>query len=90
MARKNKYEYPIVYVEWEDACTNDAWHTTKEAKDQGVHPCHTVGWLLLKDKKEIHIVETYSTDDNGEDEKVFASVTIPISTVTKMVVIKKA
>ena len=39
-----KVSYPIVYVEWADPATKDAWHDTDEAKSSQPHPCYTVGW----------------------------------------------
>jgi len=90
VARKAKYNYPIVYVEWTDTATEDAWQLTEDAVNNDPHPAFTTGWLLKETKNVLYISHSYSPDDKGRDEEVMGKVSIPRSTVTKMVVIKKA
>lgn len=62
MAAKSKFDFPLAYVLWEDAYSQDDWVPLNEAKTYT--PCHikSVGWLV--DESEKHITIIQSVGDN--------------------------
>jgi len=68
MAKTLRYRYPIVVVEWLDAC--------EHADGDGL-PRHqpqlevSVGWLLLRDRTGVSIANEYGTADDSYRNEMF-------------------
>lgn len=58
-------EYPIVLIEWADACGGDAgWLALEEVEDDGETLVHSVGFLIPSDgpggkKDHVTLLQTY-------------------------------
>ncbi len=72
----------LVYVEWEDITTYDGWVDMSRA----VPPIQmiTVGFLIYKNKKYIHVAPTIGSHDKAGDPW-----TIPTGVVTKYRVLEQ-
>ena len=68
--------YKRVEVEWEDSSSHPGWKTRGE---YSTSICHTVGYLIHKGRKELHVAQSWS--DCGSVGDVIA---IPRSCVRKM------
>ena len=77
--------YPIVEVEWRDAASTHGWRDPAECKkESGLVICDTVGYLVHRDRKELHMLQ--SVNEHG---KVSEEWTIPVSQVIKVRVLKR-
>ena len=82
-----KTEYPIVLIEWADACGGDAgWLTLETIEDDGETLVHSVGFLVPSEdpggkKDHVTLLQTYH---DGEGINLFY---IPCGMVRKTVVL---
>ena len=82
-----KTEYPIVIIEWADACGGDAgWLTLETIEDDGETLVHSVGFLVPSEdpggkKDHVTLLQTYH---DGEGINLFY---IPCGMVRKTVVL---
>ena len=82
-----KTEYPIVLIEWADACGGDAgWLTLETIEDDGETLVHSVGFLIPSEdpggkKDHVTLLQTYH---DGEGINLFY---IPCGMVRKTVVL---
>ncbi|MFQ5330072.1 MAG: hypothetical protein ACE5D4_08815, partial [Thermodesulfobacteriota bacterium] len=68
----NPVPYPLVYVLWDDACTNPGWHTHEEFeewKEVAEFICHEVGWLLEETDEHYIFAHRYIPPYIGELSK---------------------
>lgn len=68
-------KYPIVYVQWHDATSDDSTVDFAEAQDGTCHLIQTVGWLIHSDKSRVVLA---MNRDNAAG-KVFQYIAIPRS-----------
>ena len=82
-----KNEYPIVLIEWADACGGDpGWFTLDDIEDDGETIIQSVGFLIPADEppgKKDHITLLQSYHD-GDGIHLFW---IPIAMVRKTIVL---
>jgi len=64
------FNYPIVYIKWDDACADNSWadRSNPELKEAVVT---TLGFLIKENKKYILIASTY------DEENMNCSIQIP-------------
>jgi len=48
----------ILYVKWDDHCSQDYTWTTKENVDTALLPCETVGFLVHEDDEKIMLANS--------------------------------
>lgn len=69
-APKNPLPHPLVYIIWDDACSNSGWHNEKELEEWSKETngiCHEVGWLV-EETKEHYIVVSRVMPKNETDQ----------------------
>ena len=72
--------YPIVEVEWRDAASTHGWRSPQECKEEsGLVRCSTVGYLVHRDRKELHVLQAVN-----EHGRVAEEWTIPVSNVIRV------
>lgn len=72
--------YPIVEVQWRDSASTHGWRNAQECKEEsGLSLCSTVGYMVHRDRKEIHLFQ--SINEHG---RVAEEWTIPMSTVVRI------
>lgn len=82
-----KTEYPIVLIEWADACGGDAgWLALEEVEDDGETLVHSVGFLIPPDDPggKQHHITLLQTYHGGEGINLFY---IPIGMVRKTILL---
>lgn len=60
---KNPLPNPLVYIIWDDACSNTGWFSKNELEEWCAKTfalCHQVGWLIEETKKHYIIASLYS------------------------------
>jgi hypothetical protein len=61
---KPSLKLPMVLITWEDAVCEESTLKLSSGKNLTTIPCHTVGFLLSKDKRQIVIATSFmETDD---------------------------
>lgn len=75
-------KYPLVYVEWDDHHSDDAWQKVEEW-DHSPAQCFSVGWLFKEDERGITIIGCYG-DQVGNMQYILKPC------ITKMTVLRKA
>ena len=68
--------YKRVEIEWEDSAFHAGW---KARGEYSTSICHTTGYLIHKDRKEVHVAQSWS--DCGSVGEVIA---IPMKCVRRM------
>jgi hypothetical protein len=61
-------KYPIVYIQWRDATSVDAWELVSEAIAFRAHLIHSVGWLIAEDKEQIMIALNFDPDSGDASQ----------------------
>lgn len=85
-AKEPNNKYPLIWVEWYDTKTEDAWHDIDSARKSHPALCGTVGQLIKMDDKEIIIVSTVGLDD--QDDEVCQRMNIQTSAITNFIVLR--
>jgi len=82
-------KYPLVKIEWKDACLHDYWTKVEELEDKKSHLTDviTVGYLLKDDEHEK--IVSQSVADPEEDTMVSASMCIPTSCVRDIIILEE-
>lgn len=57
--------YPLMLITWEDHSGDAGWSTEEEEKKKQIVTAKTIGWLVHKDRKKIHIADTLLEDGFG-------------------------
>ena len=79
----------LVIVDWVDACSNRGWVDKDTLQTSTLLPCRSVGWLLKEDKECIVLVaHTSDTTEDGDFRQGNGDITIPKSTVKRIIKIK--
>lgn len=73
----------LVLITWDDAATDDGWELHSDYKPIQELICHTVGYVLTRNKKSIEVAQTWSVDQTG------ARWRIPMKMVLKIEVLRK-
>ena len=59
----------LVYIEWQDACSNSAWFHLEEARKwHDYHPkfiVRNIGWIMKEDKKGITLASRWNADNHN-------------------------
>jgi hypothetical protein len=76
--------FPLVVVEWVDAYSTDPWTPVWEFDDEE-KACRSVGYLVKKGKKHLHVAGTFS--ESGDDAA--CTMSIPRGMVKRITYIKK-
>ena len=84
MKKKPVYDYPVVSVLWNDACSVDDWLDRKTAEAHTTSPTITVWHLLAKNKKQVIVASTAAS--TGE---VASTTIIPKGMIVKMVMLSR-
>lgn len=61
----------LVYVKWQDACSNSAWHTKSGMEEwfkKQDYIVEQVGWLAFENKRYIGIICRKTNEDTNEAE----------------------
>ena len=69
----------LVEVEWTDAQIGGGWNTRERYADKGIAKCRTAGYLLVRDKRSITIMQNVCDDGTVSD-----SMTIPAGCVKRV------
>jgi len=68
-------KFPLVRIEWIDACSNSGWFTEKEmlkwANDHSNYRCENVGYLITKTKDYIVVASRIS--QNNDEERQYGN-----------------
>tara|TARA_R100000664_G_C2736121_1_gene125550 strand:- start:767 stop:1057 length:291 start_codon:yes stop_codon:yes gene_type:complete len=60
--------YPMVLVSWYDAKDGETgWRSLEEIRKERLALCHSMGWLVFKDKDKMIIMADYSEFDGEKD-----------------------
>ena len=60
--------YPMVLVSWYDAKDGETgWHSLEDIKKERLALCHSMGWMVYKDKEKTIIMADYSEFDDEKD-----------------------
>ena len=60
--------YPMVLVSWYDAKDGESgWKSLEEIKKEKLALCHSMGWLVFKNKEKMIIMADYSEFDEEKD-----------------------
>jgi|TARA_R100001126_G_scaffold92546_1_gene62475 hypothetical protein len=60
--------YPMVLVSWHDAKDGESgWHGIDDIKKEKLALCHSMGWMIYKDKEKTIIMADYSEFDDQKD-----------------------
>jgi hypothetical protein len=92
--KQNIEKMPLIYLEWEDAISNSAWHTKKEVEDWAKDDkciIREVGWLYQENKTHIVLVSRMSIDiisKVGEEESYGLLQKIPKTWIRKRINLK--
>ena len=55
-----KFLYPLVWIEWADATTHNAWIDLADIqKEVGTYSTTTVGFLMKEDEESYYLASTY-------------------------------
>lgn len=78
-----RIKYPIVLIEWDDACTNDITIDEKELKKEHFEPvhCKTVGFLINEGEDTITVAMTH----HPLNESLATLWTVPRSWIKKII-----
>lgn len=76
-------KFPLVYIEWDDHKSSEAWHDHGEVDNQPVK-CQSVGWEFKSDDKLVTITSCV----NDQDQLSYQ--TILRACITKYQVLRKA
>lgn len=62
---KHAKNYPLVYIQWDDHVSDDAWLNGGEeaAKATQAQSVHSIGWLVHEDDKSYVIAQNIADDD---------------------------
>lgn len=85
-AKSPNNKYPLVWVEWYDANTRDAWEDVEDAIKRKITPCGTSAQLLKMDDKQLTLVSTDVLDE--EDGQVCQLFMIPVCSITNFVILR--
>ena len=60
--------YPMGLVSWHDAKDGESgWHGIDDIKKEKLALCHSMGWMIYKDKEKTIIMADYSEFDDQKD-----------------------
>ena len=60
--------HPMVLVSWHDAKDGESgWHGIDDIKKEKLALCHSMGWMIYKDKEKTIIMADYSEFDDQKD-----------------------
>ncbi len=76
--------FPIVEIDWLDACRSGGWSSLDYYKKRTLAKCRTTGYLINKDRKHVTVMQSLGSDVDGTD-----GITIPRSNIQKMRILKK-
>ncbi len=77
-------KYPIVEVEWVDACSKYGWDDPQIYSRATTSICKSVGYLCKKNEHEVQVVQSLS-DTGGQAD----STSIPRKCVVKIRILRK-
>lgn len=81
----------LVYIEWQDACSNAEWFTKEQLEDWGKTEnwiVREVGWLMEENSKYIILAGAWTPGSEWRDEKFGKVIQIPKTWIKKRKVIK--
>ena len=70
MRKKNEIEEigPMVLVSWYDAKDGESgWQSLESIKNEQLAVCHSIGWMIYKDKERTVIMSDYSEFDEEKE-----------------------
>ena len=70
----------MIRIDWEDSCMDTGWKSRKEASTHSVSKCHSIGYQLRSNKREVVIYQSQS-EDSGQVTEMMA---IPRKAITKI------
>jgi hypothetical protein len=80
--RKRRRPPTIVEVIWEDIVTTSGWEAHRK-RGPDVAECRTVGYVVMRDKKHIVLVSSWSSDER------MSKTTIPMGVVVSITELRK-
>lgn len=72
---------PLLLIEWEDSCTEDAWRGL-DGKEDGPTLCRSVGWLIHEAKGFVTLGGSLLIHD-GRPSQACSRMTIPKGVIRK-------
>lgn len=81
--------YPLVFVEWRDSygCSSD-WQEINPSGEAALMTCHSVGWLIRKNRKCVVIVPHFSQNIKVAVQQGCGDMTIPVAAIVRMTTLK--
>jgi len=76
-------KYPLVYIEWDDACSDPNWTEISSIAKISILKCHTTAYLVGENRKQIVVSTTIGANDECIDP-----LAIPKKCITKRVILK--
>lgn len=70
---------PLVHIVWEDAAHDFGWIDSPEIGDA---TCHSVGWLIRMDKKNVLISQTWSSNQVAQTLQLPRKMIIAINQIS--------
>ena len=82
----------LVYIEWEDACSNPKWFDLHNAMlwhdDKRKHVIREVGWIIKEDKRGITLAMRWNPENDNSDDQFGSLQYIPKPWIIKRKTIK--
>lgn len=79
--RRTLKKFPLVIVEWNDACSNGGWRLATDAiREHKPVAVVTVGWLLRRTLRSVLVAQSYQP----ADDRVTDTIAIPNGMVRRV------
>lgn len=73
----------LVLITWDDAYTEDGWQDREAYKPAEPQICHTVGYVMEKNRKSIVVAQTISENQTGARWRIPRGMVIKIEVLRK-------